>query len=83
MFAVIAVGMPLTLLTTAQVAFLIRNFVQTEMQNMPAADSLPPFGKMHFITWGRLQSSLCMACRPVGAFNHLDWARLIDKTQQS
>ena len=53
MFAVIAVGMPLTLLTTAQVAFLIRKYVQTEMQNMPAADSLPPFGKMHFITWGK------------------------------
>ena len=52
MFAVVAVGMPLTLLTTAQIAFMIRKYVQTEMQSMPAADSLPPFNKMHFITWG-------------------------------
>ena len=57
MFAVIAVGMPLTLLSTAQVAFQVRKYIQTEMLDAPTADALPPFGKMHFITWGMLSSS--------------------------
>ncbi len=52
MFGVVAIGMPLTLLSTAQVAFLVRKYVQTEMLDAPTAAALPPFGKMHFITWG-------------------------------
>ena len=52
MFGVVAIGMPLTLFSTAQVAFLVRKYVQTEMLDAPTADSLPPFGRMHFITWG-------------------------------
>ena len=52
MVGVVAVGMPLTLLSTAQVAFLIRRWVQTDMLEMPAADQLPPFHKQHFISWG-------------------------------
>lgn len=57
MFGVIAIGMPLTLLSTAQVAFLVRKYVQTEMLDAPTADALPPFGKMHFITWGEISSA--------------------------
>ena len=53
MFGVIAIGMPLTLFSTAQVAFLVRKYVQTEMLDAPTADALPPFGRMHFITWGK------------------------------
>ncbi len=53
MFGVIAIGMPVTLLSTAQVAFLVRKYVQTEMLDAPTADALPPFGRMHFITWGK------------------------------
>lgn len=52
MFGVVAIGMPLTLLSTAQVAFMVRKYVQTEMLDAPTADALPPFGRMHFITWG-------------------------------
>lgn len=59
MVAVVAVGMPLTLLTTAQVAFLVRNYVQTEMQSIPVADSLPAFNKTHFISWGMLDCCIC------------------------
>ena len=61
MFGVVAIGMPLTLLTTAQVAFLVRKYVKTEMLDAPTADALPPFGRLHFITWGQL---LC-ACHLV------------------
>lgn len=52
MFGVVAIGMPLTLLSTAHVAFLVRKYVKTEMLDTPTADALPPFGRMHFITWG-------------------------------
>ena len=45
-------GMPLTLLSTAQIAFLIRKFTRTEMLDAPLADALPPFGRLHFISWG-------------------------------
>lgn len=63
MFAVIAVGMPLTLLSTAQVAFQVRKYIQTEMLDAPTADALPPFGKMHFITWGAVAAvSVALAC---------------------
>lgn len=54
MFGVVAIGMPLTLFSTAQVAFIVRNYVQTEMLDAPTADALPPFGRMHFITWGEI-----------------------------
>lgn len=57
MFGVVAIGMPLTLFSTAQVAFLVRKYVQTEMLDAPTADALPPFGRMHFITWGENAST--------------------------
>ena len=53
MFGVVAIGMPLTLLTTAQVAYLVRKYVQTEMLDAPTADALPPFGRTHFLAWGK------------------------------
>ncbi|DBA89179.1 hypothetical protein WJX77_010210 [Trebouxia sp. C0004] len=63
MFGVVAIGMPLTLLSTAQVAFLVRKYVQTEMLDAPTAAALPPFGKMHFITWGGVAAvSVALAC---------------------
>lgn len=52
MFAVITVGMPLTLLSTAQVASLIRKAVKTEMVEVPLAAKLPPFRTSHFLSWG-------------------------------
>lgn len=58
MFGVVAIGMPLTLFSTAQVAFLVRKYVQTEMLDTPTADALPPFGRYHFITWGELSALL-------------------------
>ena len=54
MFGVVAIGMPLTLFSTAQVAFLVREYVQTEMIDAPTADALPPFGRLHFIIWGEI-----------------------------
>ena len=56
MFGVVAIGMPLTLFSTAQVAFLVRKYVQTEMLDTPTADALPPFGRYHYITWGEASS---------------------------
>lgn len=53
MFGVVAIGMPMTLLCTAQVAFLVRKFVQTDMLEAPTADALPPFRRVHFISWGK------------------------------
>lgn len=57
MSGVVAIGMPLTLLSTAYVAFLVRKYVKTEMLDTPTADALPPFGRWHFITWGKMRPS--------------------------
>lgn len=48
----VIVGMPATLLVTAQVAILIRKYSKTEMEPHEPQDSMPPFSKLHYAAWG-------------------------------
>ena len=49
---IIAVGMPASLLVTAQVTVLIRNAVKTDMEEQPPVKRLPPFTTLHYAGWG-------------------------------
>lgn len=49
---IIAVGMPASLLVTAQVTVLIRNAVRTDMEEQPPVKRLPPFTAAHYAGWG-------------------------------
>lgn len=50
--AIIAVGMPASLLVTAWVAVAIRSAVRTEMEEQPTPKRLPSFNKFHYAGWG-------------------------------
>ncbi|KAK9807442.1 hypothetical protein WJX73_007719 [Symbiochloris irregularis] len=50
--SIIAIGMPFTLLVTAQVAIVIRRISQTELEPAKPEAQLPPFSKVHHIAWG-------------------------------
>lgn len=54
--AIIAVGMPASLLVTAQIAVSIRTAVKTEMEEQPPPKRLPPFGRLHYAGWGERSS---------------------------
>ena len=55
--AIIAVGMPASLIFTAQVAVAIRKMVETKLEDTPTPKKLPPFKRFHYSLWGepRLQ----------------------------
>ena len=50
--AIIAVGMPLSLIFTAQVAVSIRKMVNTKLEDTPTPKKLPPFKAFHYSLWG-------------------------------
>ena len=54
---IIAVGMPASLLFTAQVAVSIRKMVDTKLEDTPTPKKLPPFKRFHYNLWG---SFLCI-----------------------
>jgi hypothetical protein len=54
--AIIALGMPATLLVTAWIAVAIRNATRTELEEQPVPKRLPPFSKFHYALWGELLS---------------------------
>ena len=49
---IICVGMPASLLVTAQVAVLIRSAVRTTLEDTPPSQKLPPFAQSHYLAWG-------------------------------
>ena len=50
--AIIAVGMPASLIFTAQVAVSIRKMVNTKLEDTPTPKKLPPFKPFHYSLWG-------------------------------
>lgn len=50
--AIIAVGMPASLVFTAQIAVSIRKMVKTELEDSPTPKKLPPFKRFHYSLWG-------------------------------
>lgn len=50
--ALVVVGMPVTLLVTAQVAIVIRHFSQTELEPPLPQPPTPAFSKLHYTAWG-------------------------------
>ena len=49
---IIAIGMPASLLFTAQVAVSIRRMVNTKLEDTPAPKKPPPFKAFHYSLWG-------------------------------
>ena len=52
--ALIVVGMPVTLLVTAQVAILIRRFSETELEPTNPIPPTPAFSRLHHIAWAAI-----------------------------
>ena len=72
--AIVALGMPASLIFTAQVAVAIRKMVETKLEDTPTPKKLPPFKRFHYSLWGEsrlviafplslLYSSECLAVR--------------------
>ena len=70
--AIVALGMPASLIFTAQVAVAIRKMVETKLEDTPTPKKLPPFKRFHYSLWGEprlviafpssvLYSSECLA----------------------
>ena len=49
---IVALGMPASLVFTAQVAVSIRKMVETKLEDTPAHKKLPPFKRFHYSLWG-------------------------------
>lgn len=49
---IIALGMPASLVFTAQVAVSIRKMVETKLEDTPTPKKLPPFKRFHYSLWG-------------------------------
>ena len=64
--AIIAVGMPASLIFTAQVAVTVRKAVNTKLEDTPTPKKLPPFKPFHYSLWGAPLHS-CRACSPDAA----------------
>ena len=67
--AIIAVGMPASLVFTAQVAVSIRKMVNTKLEDTPTPKKLPPFKPFHYSLWGAscphsLIVYMCRCSRP-------------------
>lgn len=58
--AIVALGMPASLIFTAQVAVAIRKLVETKLEDTPTPKKLPPFKRFHYSLWG--ESRLVIAC---------------------
>ena len=58
--AIVALGMPASLIFTAQVAVAIRKMVETKLEDTPTPKKLPPFKRFHYSLWG--ESRLVIAC---------------------
>ena len=50
--AIIGLGMPASLLFTAQVAVGIRGLCQTQVEPQPPPRAEPPFSRAHHLAWG-------------------------------
>ena len=48
---IIAIGMPASLIFTAQVAVSIRKMVNTKLEDTPTPKKLPPFKPFHYSLW--------------------------------
>ena len=59
--AIVALGMPASLIFTAQVAVAIRKMVETKLEDTPTPKKLPPFKRFHYSLWG--ESRLLVASR--------------------
>lgn len=49
---IVALGMPASLVFTAQVAVSIRKMVETKLEDTPTPKKLPPFTRFHYSLWG-------------------------------
>ncbi len=69
--AIIGLGMPASLLFTAQVAVGIRSLCRTQVEPQPPLQAQAPFSRAHYLAWGaparlwpraRRRPALCHAC---------------------